>query len=104
MGVAELLRVLKRIERMAGRRQRGRWTARPLDIDIVSFKGTRLNWPHRATGRLTLPHPEAHRRLFVLQPLLSIDPHWHHGGLRMPGRRLMARLPDGQKRGVRIAA
>jgi 2-amino-4-hydroxy-6-hydroxymethyldihydropteridine diphosphokinase len=102
MGPAALLRTLKQIERMAGRRPRGRWTARPLDIDIISFKGARLNWPKRGAGRLTLPHPEAHKRLFVLLPLVTISPNWHHSALNISGRRLMANLPPNQKRGVRV--
>jgi 2-amino-4-hydroxy-6-hydroxymethyldihydropteridine diphosphokinase len=34
-------------------------------------------------GRLQLPHPEMHRRSFVLEPMLEVAPHWRHpiGGL-----------------------
>jgi 2-amino-4-hydroxy-6-hydroxymethyldihydropteridine diphosphokinase len=103
MGPAQLLRCLKSLERAAGRRQRGRWTARPLDIDIVCFMGQRSCWPSRRAGGLTLPHPEAHRRAFVLVPLLSIAPNWHHAALRVPGRRLLERLPRADRAGVRDA-
>ena len=41
--------------------------ARPLDLDLISFRQEL-----RASERLTLPHPRAHLRRFVLQPLSEI--------------------------------
>ena len=43
--------------------------ARPLDLDLIAF-GSET----RATPELTLPHPRAHLRQFVLQPLAEIAP------------------------------
>lgn len=51
---------------------------RPLDLDLIAF-GTET----RCTQQLTLPHPRAHRRRFVLQPLAEIAP-----DLRLPGQTL----------------
>lgn len=42
---------------------------------------------------LTLPHPEMHRRRFVLEPLADIAPHWRHPVLERTARQLLARLP-----------
>jgi 2-amino-4-hydroxy-6-hydroxymethyldihydropteridine diphosphokinase len=42
---------------------------RPLDLDLIAF-GTEA----RSTPALTLPHPRAHLRKFVLQPLSEIAP------------------------------
>ena len=42
---------------------------RPLDLDLIAF-GSEL----RDTPQLTLPHPRAHLRRFVLQPLAEIAP------------------------------
>jgi len=50
--------------------------ARPLDLDLIAF-GNEI----RATPELTLPHPRAHLRLFVLQPLAEIAPE-----LLLPGQ------------------
>lgn len=83
-----LLQVLKRIEALAGRigsRRNGpayfRWMPRPLDLDIVSYKGIVHNWEAgrpKDGRRVILPHPRAHERAFVLRPLADIAPFWHH--------------------------
>ena len=99
-----MLRVFKALERQAGRRANGRWGPRPLDIDIIMLGSVCYNWPARRAGTVTLPHPEAHRRAFVLRPLVSIMPHWHHPGLQRTARQLLARLPPSARRGVREIA
>jgi 2-amino-4-hydroxy-6-hydroxymethyldihydropteridine diphosphokinase len=98
-----LLRLIKRIERRAGRRLGTRWGPRCLDIDILDYGGRRLAWPQRRRqrGRLVLPHPEMHRRAFVLVPLLEVDPHWRHPALAVAGRTLLARLARTGQRGIR---
>ncbi len=86
----QLLRICKRIEGRAGRTRGTLGGPRALDIDIVDFSGWTLGWcaasntarTNRQRGRLSLPHPEAHRRLFVLVPLLDVLPHWTHPVLR----------------------
>ncbi|MBU1175559.1 MAG: 2-amino-4-hydroxy-6-hydroxymethyldihydropteridine diphosphokinase [Alphaproteobacteria bacterium] len=57
------------IERAMGRVRAERWGPRLIDIDIVVYE--RLVF---RTGRLTLPHPYAHGRGFVLGPLREIAP------------------------------
>lgn len=100
---AALLRLIKRIERRAGRRLGARWGPRCLDIDILDHGGRRLGWPQRRRqrGRLILPHPEMHMRAFVLVPLLEVDPHWRHPALAVAGRTLLARLTPASRRGIR---
>jgi 2-amino-4-hydroxy-6-hydroxymethyldihydropteridine diphosphokinase len=79
-----LLEILKRIEAQAGRRElkeAHQWIARPLDLDIVSYKGVVYNWKMQRPlegKRVVLPHARAHERAFVLQPLSEIAPFWHH--------------------------
>ncbi len=70
-----VLRELKRLEREFGRRRGRRWAARVLDLDIVDWSGGR--WTSR---RLKVPHPEANKRAFVIEPLASIAPGWRLKG------------------------
>jgi 2-amino-4-hydroxy-6-hydroxymethyldihydropteridine diphosphokinase len=103
--VGTLLRKIKRIERDMGRRAGVRWGPRVLDIDIVSHRsqyaaGQSLGWVDkhgRATiwrrGQLALPHPEAHRRSFVLQPICDIMPQWHHPVINASAKQILKRLP-----------
>jgi len=46
-----------------------RHSPRPLDVDLLLLGDLELS-----TERLTLPHPEASSRRFVLAPLLELDP------------------------------
>jgi 2-amino-4-hydroxy-6-hydroxymethyldihydropteridine diphosphokinase len=59
---------------------------RPLDLDLIAF-GRKF----RATKELSLPHPLAHRRRFVLQPLAEIAPELI---LRGQHRKTVAQLLD----------
>ena len=65
----ELLKRTSKLEEAAGREREIRWGARTLDIDIIIF-GDEVS----AEPELTLPHPRAQERLFVLIPWLEIDP------------------------------
>lgn len=97
----ELLRLLKNIERMAGRQVRARWSARPLDLDLIDCGGRVMNVraPTRLGGPLVLPHPLMHRRGFVLVPLVEVAPHWRHPVLGMSAETLLRRNP-GLARGI----
>ena len=78
-----LLDVLQSLEQAAGRvRSAGRWQARTLDLDLLVLGTRRVNSP-----RLTLPHPGAHERAFVIHPLAEIAPE-----LEIPGRGIAAAL------------
>jgi 2-amino-4-hydroxy-6-hydroxymethyldihydropteridine diphosphokinase len=73
----EMLAELKGLERDFGRRRGKRWGARVLDLDIALWSGGDFH----ARG-LTVPHPQTHRRTFVLGPLAAIAPSWRiHGSL-----------------------
>jgi 2-amino-4-hydroxy-6-hydroxymethyldihydropteridine diphosphokinase len=75
-----LLDVCKAIETERGRTlDAPRHSPRPLDVDLLLFGDLEFS-----TDRLTLPHPEATSRRFVLAPLLELD-----SDLTLPdGRRL----------------
>jgi len=91
-----LLKLVKGIERAAGRRSGRRWSPRPLDIDIVDFKGRVANLPGRlaagSDGRLVLPHRSIVERAFVLLPLRDIAPAWRHPANRLSAGQMLKRL------------
>jgi 2-amino-4-hydroxy-6-hydroxymethyldihydropteridine diphosphokinase len=62
--------------------------ARPLDLDLIAFGGET-----RASRDLTLPHPRAHLRHFVLQPLSEIAPDLVLPGQSLNVGQLLQRLP-----------
>ena len=65
-----LLDVLCSIEDGEGRVREENWGARTLDLDLLLYEGIEIHG-HR---HLTVPHPEMHRRRFVLEPLLEAWP------------------------------
>jgi 2-amino-4-hydroxy-6-hydroxymethyldihydropteridine diphosphokinase len=65
----DLLDAVARVEQKHGRVRAERWGDRTLDIDIVDMN--RLEYDDE---RLTLPHPRAGERAFVLVPWLEVDP------------------------------
>ncbi|MDT0300573.1 2-amino-4-hydroxy-6-hydroxymethyldihydropteridine diphosphokinase [Streptomonospora wellingtoniae] len=64
-----LLERAQSVEEALGRVRDVRWGPRTLDVDIISVGGERSEDP-----RLTLPHPRAHERAFVLRPWADVDP------------------------------
>jgi 2-amino-4-hydroxy-6-hydroxymethyldihydropteridine diphosphokinase len=65
----ELLDRLHEVEAAFDRVRVVRWGPRTLDIDIITVDGQRSDDP-----QLTLPHPRAHERAFVLAPWRDVDP------------------------------
>jgi len=67
LGPAELLELLKIIEKDMGRRGAERWGPRVIDLDILLYDALTLN-----SESLTIPHALMHEREFVLKPLSEI--------------------------------
>jgi 2-amino-4-hydroxy-6-hydroxymethyldihydropteridine diphosphokinase len=80
------------LERAAGRTREVRWGARTLDVDVVAVTEDDGTPVVSDDPELTLPHPRAHERAFVLVPWATLEP-----GAELPGRGrvadLMAALP-----------
>ncbi|MFM6940411.1 MAG: 2-amino-4-hydroxy-6-hydroxymethyldihydropteridine diphosphokinase [Candidatus Planktophila sp.] len=66
---AELLALMHGIEKTLGRERIERWGPRTIDLDLIQFGGI-LSY----ADELTLPHPRAHERRFVLEPWAEIEP------------------------------
>jgi 2-amino-4-hydroxy-6-hydroxymethyldihydropteridine diphosphokinase len=81
-------------EQSQGRLRSHRWGPRTLDVDVIAVDAIETDDP-----RLTLPHPRAYERAFVLVPWLAVDPMAslsRHGSVRA----LVARQSDQEVRRV----
>ncbi len=69
LGPDALLAFAQQVEDRLGRVRTERWGPRTIDIDIVAYDDVVSDDPD-----LTLPHPRAHERAFVLLPWLEVEP------------------------------
>lgn len=65
----QVLAFARACEASADRVRAERWGPRTLDVDVIDYEGVQQTDPE-----LTLPHPRAHERAFVLACLADIDP------------------------------
>lgn len=91
---SQLLTECQALEAAANRVRIERWGPRTLDVDIVDIEGFTSDDPV-----LTVPHPRAHLRAFVLAPWLELDPDATLGGERVAD--LLAGLDAKEREGVR---
>lgn len=70
----QLLEILLSIEQKMGRVRLERWGERLIDIDIIFYGDVII----QDNNHLHLPHPEMHRRRFVLEPLNEIAENFIH--------------------------
>jgi len=84
-----LLGVLQGIEERMGRVRAGKGGPRVIDLDILLY-GERVI----RDETLCVPHPEMHRRRFVLVPLMEIAPYVIHPVYGISIRGLLERLSD----------
>jgi 2-amino-4-hydroxy-6-hydroxymethyldihydropteridine diphosphokinase len=95
----ELLRVLHRLEAEAGRVRRERWGPRIIDLDLLLYNGVILTGPE-----VQVPHPEMHRRAFVLAPLAEIAPQAWHPALEQSAAELLAALDPADRNSLTTLA
>ena len=112
-GATALLVALKGLERQFGRRKRGRWGPRELDLDLLLFGRAQLAIERPPEGvpisasmdsaaavrLLEVPHPSMPDRLFVLAPLADlapgvVPPGWHETVKTARRRREAVEGPD----------
>ena len=95
LGPEELLRAGQAVENAAQRTREVRWGPRTLDVDIVDYQDE-----PRSTQELTIPHPYAHARAFVLLPWLAAEPEARLNG--QPLAIWLAALDESEVSQVRI--
>lgn len=86
----ELLHLLQGIERSMGRVRDVRWGPRVIDCDLITYENLILD-----DEELSLPHPRAQERRFVLEPWLEIDPDAVLAG-HGPIAAILAQLPPAE--------
>jgi 2-amino-4-hydroxy-6-hydroxymethyldihydropteridine diphosphokinase len=91
------------LEQAAGRVRGQRWGPRTLDVDLVTCHDGANEVSSREDG-LTLPHPLAHLRAFVLIPWLAVEPDaaLTVAGATQPVARLLDELDPAERAGVRL--
>ena len=85
-----ILAETQQIEKALGRvtkSEHGNYTERIIDIDLIDYDGQIVE-----TVDLQLPHPQMHKRLFVLTPLCEIWPTWEHPILHKSAQELSDNL------------
>jgi 2-amino-4-hydroxy-6-hydroxymethyldihydropteridine diphosphokinase len=85
----EFLAALQHIETGMGRKRLIDKGPRIIDLDILLYSSTILR-----TKELTVPHPELHRRAFVLMPLAQVAADWKHPVLGETIQELLQKLND----------
>lgn len=88
MAPLDLLDRIHELEARLGRVRHEVWGSRTIDIDIIQIDGVSSDDP-----RLTLPHPRAHQRAFVLSPWLMAQPKAELSGFGAAAE-LIAQAPD----------
>jgi 2-amino-4-hydroxy-6-hydroxymethyldihydropteridine diphosphokinase len=101
------LRCAQEMEQAADRVRGQRWGARTLDVDLISCYQTSPVGDTEVFSRddgLTLPHPLAHLRAFVMVPWLAVDPgaELTVAGGKRPVAELLAELEPADRAGVRL--
>jgi 2-amino-4-hydroxy-6-hydroxymethyldihydropteridine diphosphokinase len=99
LGPEELLRLLQQVEAALGRVRGEHWGPRRLDLDLLLYNGEVIFAPD-----LVVPHPEMHRRGFVLVPLAEIAPQAWHPVLGKSAGDLLAELNPADREAVQPLA
>jgi len=88
----ELLELVLEIENKMGRKRLFKWGPRNIDIDILFYDDCVID-----TEKLKIPHPELHKRLFVLEPLCEIEKDFVHPVLKKSVYELYTQLISSRK-------
>ncbi len=74
----DVLKSLHEIEHKLGRRRRVINEARVIDLDLIDYSNKILR-----NEKIVIPHPRAHQRRFVMEPLAELDKTWVHPILKI---------------------
>ncbi len=97
LNVISLLKIIKIIEKKLGRKKTLKNFPRTCDIDIIDFKGIKLD-----KNYIKIPHPRLLKRNFVLVPLYEIEKTWKHPKNNISIDNLVKNLNFKSLRGIKI--
>ena len=84
-----LLDFLLGMEKAMGRQRKDKWGPRNVDLDILLYNDLIID-----SDRLTIPHPQMHKRRFVLLPLVRMNPDLLHPLLKKTVEELLVECED----------
>lgn len=85
----EVLHLCQAVEQQMRRVKTVRFGPRNIDIDLLFYDSHVVSEPN-----LTVPHPRAHIRLFVLKPMCDLAPDFEHPILHKTMAQLLAEFDD----------
>ena len=85
----DVLKSLHEIEDKLGRRRRVVNEARVIDLDLIDFSSKILR-----NKEIVVPHPRAHQRRFVMEPIAELDKNWVHPILKINVNKILKKLEN----------
>ena len=85
----DVLKSLHEIEYRLGRRRMSVNEARSIDLDLIDYANKILR-----NKEIVIPHPRAHKRRFVMEPLAELDKNWFHPILKINIKTILNDLND----------
>ena len=85
----EVLKSLHEIEAKVGRKRNKINESRSVNLDLIDYSSKVLQ-----NKKITIPHPRAHLRKFVIGPLAEIDPNWFHPLLKVNISEILRKLDE----------
>ena len=85
----ELLELIHEIEKLGNRTREIHWGPRTIDLDILTYEDQVIQ-----SETLTIPHPEYHKRSFVLKPLAELTPWLRHPVLGLTTIQLLQQIQE----------
>ena len=83
----DVLKSLHEIEHKLGRRRKAINEARIIDLDLIDYSNKIVK-----NKEIVIPHPRAHQRRFVMEPLSELDKNWVHPNLKINVNKILKKL------------